>query len=131
MLAILLVLKRFVRKQLEAAAAAQNSTQETSSLEADSNNKENALNESQKTRVKRRKLMKIRQSSEFKMAPDDDLIPQSDFVQVKLAVNNETAAADDDDPADATGKNDAFEEDLKSDSRIVAGLLDIVCVCWM
>ena len=91
--------------------------------------------------------MKLRQSREFHMAPDQTLIPDADFVQVRMEKDSNATGLDNTAGNSTSGSNDntvgndeeaagqvddlAFEEDLKADTRVVAGLLDIVCICWM
>ena len=106
MLAILVKLKRYVRHQL----STQNLTTEDKENDA-------SMDQGQK---KRRKLYKMRQSSEFEMEPDEAVIPEADFVQVTRKPRGTEDSQDEEE----------FHSSL-SDPLVVAGLLDIVCIIWM
>merc|ERR1719259_1108332 len=73
------------------------------------------------------------ESREFQMAPDASIIPPSDFIQVQPLAPDKTS---DESSLAATARQESegggeLEDDLKKDSRIVAGLLDVVCILWM
>ena len=69
----------------------------------------------------------------LQMAPDASIIPPSDFIQVQPLVPDKTS---DESSLAATARQESegggeLEDDLKKDPRIVAGLLDVVCILWM